>query len=103
MVSMQISKKLVQSIVKAAKETVPLPHYRLFLFGSRVEGVGSDRSDYDLGIEAGKKIPLETLSDLREKIEEIPVLQKFDLVDFSRVAKGFSREAKKHIQILYEK
>ena len=47
-------------------------HYRLCLFGSRVAGTATVRSDYDLAIQADAPLSLATLAALRADMEELP-------------------------------
>ncbi len=90
-------------IVKAIREEFKLPHYRIFLFGSRVgHKRPRSRSDYDIGVEAAEKIPLFSLHQARARLEELPILQKIDLVDFGRVSPEFKEVALQQIEILHE-
>ena len=76
---------------------------RIFLFGSRALGTTDPRSDIDIGIESPDKIPLEVLGEIKEELEGLPVLQKFDVVDFSRIDPGFKAIALKTIRLLDER
>mgnify|MGYP001588840581 FL=1 len=67
--------------------------YKLFFFGSRVQGRGDDRSDIDVGIEGPERIPGHVMEKIREAIENLPVLYKIDIVDFKDVSEDFRREA----------
>lgn len=96
------SKEVTNSIVQAIKRHLPYPHYRVFYFGSRVSGKASPRSDYDVGVEADQKIPFGFMAKIEDELDEIPILQKIDLVDFRSVAKNFYNFAKKNIEIIYE-
>ncbi|MGB3940171.1 MAG: nucleotidyltransferase domain-containing protein [Candidatus Manganitrophaceae bacterium] len=99
---MQIQVVVTDSVVRAVKRHLPFRHYRVFYFGSRVSGGATRRSDYDVGLDAGEKIPLEVMAGIREEIEEIPVLQKIDLVDFRAVPEAFARQAMEKIEMIYE-
>jgi len=50
-----------------------LPKSTVYLFGSRASGRARKNSDFDIAIEWKEKI--------REKLEELPTLKSFDLVD----------------------
>ena len=76
---------------------------KLFLFGSRASDRSVARSDFDIGIDIGRAIPLGTLERLREAFENLPILQKVDVVDFSRVDPEFARVALEQAAILYER
>lgn len=68
---------------------------KMFFFGSRVNGTAGDRSDIDFGIDAGRPIDEKTLLEIREAVENIPVLYTIDVVDFSRVSSIFREVAMK--------
>ncbi|HAR68661.1 nucleotidyltransferase [Thermus scotoductus] len=57
--------------------------YRLYLFGSRARKEASPRSDYDLALWADPPLDLATLARIREALEELPILQRIDLVELS--------------------
>ena len=61
-----------------------LPEVTIYLFGSRAWGRARENSDFDIALEWKEKIPLSTLSKIRERLEEIPTLKSFDLVDIRR-------------------
>jgi len=65
--------------------------YSLFFFGSRVKGDNFITSDIDIGIEGGKEVPLEILLLIKEEIENLPTLYKFDIVDFNKVSKSLKK------------
>lgn len=92
-----------REIVKIIKNRLKLPHYKVFLFGSRVTGKASDRSDYDVGIEAKEEIPVSCFFDIKDDIHNLPVLQKIEVVDFRKVGDEFKEVALRHLEVLYEK
>jgi predicted nucleotidyltransferase len=79
------------------------PHYRVFYFGSRVAGKGTERSDLDVGIEAEAELPTGLLTAIKEKTDNIPIMQKIDVVDFKRVSNDFKDLALQNIEVIYEK
>jgi predicted nucleotidyltransferase len=93
---------LTENIIRIMTNNIDLDHYSLFYFGSRVSGDASSRSDIDIGLKADRKIPLHTMSRIKEEIESIPLLQKIDIVDFSRVSDDFRELAEKDKEIFYE-
>lgn len=99
---MRTKEIVAKRIVRAFKHYFSDRHFRVFYFGSRVRNQATVCSDYDIGVEVDKKIPLEVLAQIEEDIEELPILQKIDIVDFGRVSKDFARMAKKHIEVIYE-
>ena len=70
--------------------------YRLFLFGSRAKGTGSDKSDIDIGVISNTRITGRQLLKIQEKLEQIPTLLKIDIVDFNSVDDEFKKIALKY-------
>lgn len=89
-------------IIKIFKKWLKLPHYRIFFFGSRVNANADPRSDIDIGIETAGEIPLNILNEIKAELEELPLLQKFDVVDFKNVSEDFKKVALQKIEVLYE-
>ena len=79
------------------------PRVKMFLFGSQATGRAGSRSDIDLGIDLGHAIAQEVLTALREAFDELPILQKVDVVDFSGLDEAFKAVALQHIASLYER
>lgn len=98
----EAEKIVVQSVTNVAKKYLPDWHFKIFLFGSRVWGTDTMRSDFDIGIEAEEKIPSAAFVAMQWDLEEARVLQKIDLVDFAAVGEEFKDHAKKKIKIIYE-
>jgi len=80
MTASEISKE----VAKIVRREVKLD-FRLFLFGSRADKTNDARSDVDIGILAGNPISAKSLFTIREKIDEIPTLQKIDFLDLAAV------------------
>lgn len=77
--------------------------YRLYLFGSRARGTASPRSDYDLGVQADGQIDLATLAEIRDDLEQLPVLQRIELVDLTAASPDFVRRALETSELLDER
>ena len=77
-----------------------LEKYKLFFFGSRVSGGGSERSDIDIGIDGPEPVPLKVFSDIKEEIEDIPILYKIEIVDFKQVSPDFRQVALEHTEVI---
>ena len=62
---------------------------KIFLFGSRVTGVVSIRSDYDIWLLAPdqRRLPGHIMAHIHEEMEYIPLL--IDVVDFATVTDRF--------------
>jgi predicted nucleotidyltransferase len=82
-----------QAIVRIIKTHLrAFPEARIVLFGSRATGQHTPRSDYDIGIDAGTPIPLHVMGYIQADIEELPILQKVDVVDLSQASEALRRE-----------
>lgn len=81
--------KLKKELLTILARHLDLSRYRVFFFGSRVTGKGTDRSDIDVGIEGPEPISPVAWGEIIEEIEDIPTLYKIDMVDFAHVAKKF--------------
>ena len=77
-----------------------LSEYRVFFFGSRVNGKSVENSDIDVGIEGANPLPPGVLSDIRDEIQELPILYKIEVVDFANVNKKFKTLAKERIELV---
>lgn len=93
-------KKLKREIVAIVSRHLDLKHYRVFLFGSRVSGKATERSDVDVGIEGPEPIPPATMTMIKEEVAAIPTLYKIDIVDFANVPPGFRKIASQHREML---
>ncbi len=93
---------MIQSVTNVAKKYLSDWHFKIFLFGSRVWGTDTMRSDFDIGIEAEERIPSSVFVVMQWDLDNVPVLQKIDLVDFNDVGEKFRNHAKKKIKIIYE-
>jgi len=64
-----------------------------FLFGSRARGDNGKMADIDIGIIAESALPLRTISEIKEFIEESFVPYSVDLVDFTIATESFKQQA----------
>ena len=71
------------------KKHLDMTNYRAFFFGSRVTGSSRQTSDIDVGLEGPEPIQLSVLEKIKVEIENLPILYKIDIVDFSQVPKEF--------------
>lgn len=92
----------IENLKKEIKEIVgkylDFHSYRLFFFGSRAAGKGDERSDIDVGIEGPEEVPYEIMSYIKEKIEDMPILYKIDIVDFKKLSDDFRQVALQYIE-----
>lgn len=91
-------KKLKKEIKEIVGKYLDLKKYKIFFFGSRVKGDNFPRADIDIGIEGPRAAPAGVIVQIKEEIENLPTLYKFDLIDFEIVSDRFKKEALKHIE-----
>jgi predicted nucleotidyltransferase len=96
---------LVRSKVEELARTLLAsePQVNVFVFGSRASGRAGSRSDIDVGVDLGHVIRPETLAALREAFDDLPILQKVDVVDFFTVDDSFKSVALRQTMSLYER
>jgi predicted nucleotidyltransferase len=75
----------------------------VFVFGSQATGRAVTRSDIDLGIDLGHPIEPHILAKLRDAFDELPILQRVDVVDFSAVDDTFKAVALQKVKSVYER
>jgi len=90
--------KLKKEIRDISARYLDLAEYKIFFFGSRVKGNNFERADIDIGIEGPEKIPASIKLKMKEDLEKLPTLYKFDLVDFKNVSQKFKKQALKSIE-----
>lgn len=73
----------------------------VFVFGSQATGRALTRSDIDLGIDLGHPIEPHILVRIRDAFDDLPILQRVDVVDFSVVDDTFKALALQKIISLY--
>lgn len=91
-----------QQIVAIVKKRLKLPHYKVFIFGSRVNGQATEKSDLDVGIDAGEQISAEAILNIQADVTDLPVMQKVEVVDFFNVSDDFKQVALQHVEVIYE-
>lgn len=77
--------------------TEQFPSAQLFVFGSAVSDNQKHYHDIDIGVEDSGKIPLIKLQRVKEKIDDMNIPYKVDIIDFKRVSAGFYKTAKEKI------
>lgn len=70
-----------------------IPHCTVWLFGSRARGNQRPGSDIDLALDAGEKIPWDTITKMLIEIDDTTIPMKVDLVDLHNVDKTFKNQA----------
>lgn len=86
--------KLKKEILEIVGKYLDLKKYKVFFFGSRVNGKSDERSDIDVGIEGPKKISYDIIYDIKNNMDEnIPVLYKIDVINFTDADEKFLKVA----------
>jgi predicted nucleotidyltransferase len=98
-----VPRELEIQVAAIVQRRMPEGRYRLFLFGSRATGRAGERSDFDVGIDAGAAVPAVVMDGIREELEDLPTLYTVDLVDFATVSEEFRRVAGENIRVLDER
>lgn len=92
--------KLKKEILEIVGHHLDLAQYKVFFFGSRVLGKGSDRSDIDIGIEGPAAVSDKAMDAIKEAAFNLPTLYKIDIVDFKEVDKKFYQVVKEKVEYL---
>lgn len=92
--------KLKREILEIVGRHLNLAHYRVFFFGSRVSGAGTDRSDIDIGIEGVEPVPAAALLAIEQEMENIPTLYKIQIMDFHDADARFKNVAFRHRELI---
>jgi len=90
--------KLKKQIAEVIGKHLNLNDYKMFFFGSRVNGKASERSDIDVGIKGENEIPFKMMAEIKNEISDLPILYKIDVVDFMALSKDFSCVAEKDVE-----
>lgn len=90
--------KLKKEIKEIISRYLDLDEYKVFFFGSRVRGDNFERADIDIGIEGPEKISALITLKIKDDLEKLRILYKFDLIDFRNVSQKFKKQALKNIE-----
>lgn len=85
--------KLKDLILKSLKDE----EVKIILFGSRARADSRSTSDVDIGLIPYGKLDNKKLLMLKEKIEDLNIPYKVEIVDFSQTSKSFKKEAMKEV------
>ncbi len=94
------AEKLKKEILEIIGKRLDLSKYKIFFFGSRVEGKGNERSDIDIGIDGSEPAPAKIMFEIEDEIDALPTLYKIEVVDFKRVSSDFYQVALQHTEAL---
>ncbi len=69
-----------------------LPGCAVYLFGSRARNTHRQGADIDLAVDAGKKVDLNTILNIKADIEETTIPLFVDVVDIHAISNDFKEE-----------
>ncbi len=69
-----------------------LPLCAVYLFGSRARKTHQEGADIDLALDAGKKIDLNTILDMKAEVEETTIPLFVDIVDMRAISDDLKEE-----------
>ncbi len=90
-----IYEKSLEQVKKTVLDSLRGEDVMIMLFGSRARGDYSRRSDIDIGILPKNKYSQKKLILLKEKLEEMNIPYKVEVVNLSKVSKVFREKALK--------
>jgi|SRR3989338_2741574 len=93
-------RKLKREVLDLLGKHLDLDRYKVFFFGSRVNGGGDERSDIDVGIEGREPVPGNIMLDIQAALEGLSTLYKVEAVDFSRAGERFEMMAKRKVELI---
>jgi len=92
---LSIEKEYLSIIKEAVVASLKDDKVKIILFGSRARGDNNRCSDVDIGIIPFGKFKEERITLLKEKIENINIPYKVEIVNLSEVSEEFKKEAMK--------
>ncbi len=99
MTESDIYRKSLEQIKSMVLETFRGDDIRIMLFGSRARGDFNRGSDIDIGILPKKRYDHSKLIFLKEKLENMNIPYKVDIVDISKASEIFRKKAMKEGEI----
>lgn len=63
------------------------PNAKVYLFGSRARQDFNERSDFDIAIDTGERMPLVNRGQIRSMIDALNIPQDVDIVDMHAIPK----------------
>ncbi|MFH1191353.1 MAG: nucleotidyltransferase domain-containing protein [Candidatus Omnitrophota bacterium] len=87
--------KYLEELKNLALEILKDEKVKIILFGSRARGDNNIISDVDIGLVPYGQLAKNKVIILKEKIEDLNIPYKVELVNFSEVSEDFKKEALK--------
>ena len=92
--------KLKKEIREIVRKYLDINAFKIFFFGSRVNGRADPRSDIDIGIEGAEPISFDAMLKIKNDIHSLSTLYHIDIVDFKSVDEDFYKVAKQKIELI---
>ena len=74
--------------------------FQLFLFGSQSNLAALKNADIDIGIDAERQLTATEINSIKSKLDDLPTLYEFDIVDFNKVTNNFKNIALQNIELI---
>ena len=94
------NEELIKATVEVIKEF--LPDAVVIVYDSRAKGYYRPNSDLDVAILTDGEVPAPLIAQIREKLDELPTLVSFDLVDLKTVSEEFKKVILKEGKVVYD-
>lgn len=98
----EVEQMIRKEVLEIVSKHLDIQQYKLFYFGSRVNGTNRERSDIDIGIEGNETVPYDKLHQILNDIDNIRTLYKIDFVDFKDCSEAFVDLAKRNVEYIYD-
>jgi predicted nucleotidyltransferase len=80
----QLDEKTKQKII--AVISALMPDVKIYLFGSRARGTNGPRSDIDIALDGGARLPIQDVDEIKSMFKESNIKYNIDVVDFYQVS-----------------
>ena len=86
-------RRIRAQVLDILQSYIRISEYKIFFFGSRVEGTAGERSDID-----GEKIDKTKFAEIQDRINEIETPYTIQITDFSDADADFKETALKYVE-----
>ena len=97
------NEEIISCVVSIVSDKFSHGKLTIILFGSRANQTAKKTSDYDFAIDVGKKIDVMAMLFLKDKIEDLPTLVSFDLVDINAIDGLFKQRLLENCKVVFER
>ena len=94
-----ISERLIEELKEVVTKFLSDYDVKVILFGSRARKDYHTGSDVDIGLIPYSVLDQTILTLLREKVEQLNIPYKVEIIDFSKTSESFQKEALKEAVI----